>query len=104
MELTDRDRAVGVVARKNWSWRRRINTAINHIVASGSADHIFAKWFGQVPCKKTSTFSSLDIKMLKYVFILLAGFMAGLIVLTLVLRIASKFYQRRGHNEDEENC
>ena len=103
MELTDRDRAVGVVARKNWSWRRRINTAINHIVVSGNGDYIYAKWLGKVPCKRTNTFFSLDIMRLKHLFILLAGFMAGCIFVSLTLRIANKFYTKKKDNTDEEN-
>ena len=103
MELKDRDLVVGIVARKNWSWRRRINTAINHVVASGNADYIYAKWFGKVPCKRTNIFLSLDIMKLKHLFVLLAGFMAGCIFLCLTLRIVSKFYTKNKHDTHEEN-
>ncbi|XP_065051648.1 uncharacterized protein LOC135681232 isoform X2 [Rhopilema esculentum] len=103
IELKDRDLAVAVVARKNWSWRRRINTAINDIVASGNADYIYAKWFGKAPCKRTNTFFSLDIMRLKDLFVLLAGFMAGCIFVSLTLRIVSKFYTKKKDDTDEEN-
>ncbi|XP_065052226.1 glutamate receptor ionotropic, NMDA 2B-like [Rhopilema esculentum] len=102
MDLTERDRAIGIVARKNWSWRRRINTAINHIVSSGNADYIYAKWLGKLPCKRTNTFFSLDIMRLKHLFVLLAGFMAGCILVCLTLRIFCKFYTKKKDDTDKE--
>ncbi|XP_065051644.1 probable glutamate receptor [Rhopilema esculentum] len=103
MDLKERDRAIGIVARKNWPWRRRINTAINHIVASGNADYLHAKWLGKLPCKRTNTFFSLDIIRLEHLFFLLAGSMAVCIFLSLTLRIASKFYTEKKDDTDEEN-
>ena len=103
MDLKERDRAIGIVARKNWQWRRRINTAINHIVESGNADYIYAKWLGKVPCKRTNTFFSLDIMRLKHLFVLLAGSTTGCIFISLILRIASKFCLKKKDDTDEEN-
>ena len=55
-KLPDHDLAMGIIARKNWSWRRRINTAITYMTLSGEIDYLIGKWFRHTPCKKATTY------------------------------------------------
>ena len=61
----------GIIFRKNWSWKKRINTAVTHMINGGEVDHFTSKWFSKSQCKKASTFYSLDINRMKDIFILL---------------------------------
>ena len=60
-----------VTSRKSWTWKRRIDTTISHMVESGEVDHLHTKWFGKGSCTAKNNFYSLDIVQLKDLFIIL---------------------------------
>ena len=72
---------IGLVFRKNSTWKNRWNTAVTDMVATGEADFVVNKWFQKTNCKKTNTFYALDIQRMKGIFILLACAILGCLVI-----------------------
>ena len=61
-----------IASRKSWTWKRRVDTAVSHIIDSGEVDHLNTEWFGKGSCKGKNTFYSIDIVKLLGLFVILS--------------------------------
>ena len=63
--------AICIASRKSWTWKKRIDTTISHMVESGEIDYLFKKWFGKGSCVPKNTFYAIDILKLDNLFVIL---------------------------------
>ena len=67
-----KDSGVSIASLRGWTWKRRVDTAVSHMMQSGEVDYVLQKWIGKGSCKSSKTFYAIDILKLKNLFVILS--------------------------------